>query len=116
MVLVVVVCTRLRLNPDNVATPVAASLGDITTLALLAGLSTLLHVWLSKLFLWSHPTEYTNAVLHGASGRYFPAETISLDTLRFRYLSSYVGFHNFVFNLEFVNLLGIIEIIAIDSP
>ncbi|CAN8017221.1 unnamed protein product [Ixodes persulcatus] len=48
MVLVVVVCRRFRLNPDNVATPVAASLGDITTLALLAGLATLLHVVLGN--------------------------------------------------------------------
>lgn len=48
MVLVVVVCRRFRLNPDNVATPVAASLGDITTLALLAGLATLLHVVLGS--------------------------------------------------------------------
>lgn len=46
MVLVIFVCQRLRVNPDNVATPVAASLGDIITLALLAGSATLLHVTL----------------------------------------------------------------------
>ncbi|CAN7939924.1 unnamed protein product, partial [Ixodes hexagonus] len=81
MVLVVVVCRRFRLNPDNVATPVAASLGDITTLALLAGLATLLHVvlgnyqWLSGAVLalmialaplWAllaHRNPYTREVL-----------------------------------------------------
>ncbi|XP_064489183.1 solute carrier family 41 member 1-like [Ornithodoros turicata] len=54
MVLVVIVCRRFHLNPDNVATPVAASLGDITTLALLAGLSTLMHVKLGS-YPWATP-------------------------------------------------------------
>jgi solute carrier family 41 len=31
-----VVSRRLRINPDNVATPVAASLGDLVTLAILS--------------------------------------------------------------------------------
>lgn len=57
MILVIVLCQRLRMNPDNVATPVAASLGDVITLALLAGFATLLHVplrnhqWASGLLL-----------------------------------------------------------------
>lgn len=57
MVLVIVLCQRLHMNPDNVATPVAASLGDVITLALLAGFATLLHVplrdqqWASGLLL-----------------------------------------------------------------
>lgn len=54
MVGVVVLARRWHLNPDNVATPIAASLGDLTTLALLAGISSLLFqhngvVWLSPL-------------------------------------------------------------------
>lgn len=36
MIIVVLVSKKLGVNPDNVATPVAASLGDLTTLALLA--------------------------------------------------------------------------------
>lgn len=36
MIGVVLLSKRLGINPDNVATPVAASLGDLTTLALLA--------------------------------------------------------------------------------
>lgn len=57
MILVIVMCQRLRMNPDNVATPVAASLGDVITLALLAGFATLLHVplqdyqWVSGILL-----------------------------------------------------------------
>jgi len=39
MVLVIVGARKCRINPDNVATPVAASLGDITTLGLLAWIS-----------------------------------------------------------------------------
>jgi solute carrier family 41 len=42
MVIVVLVSTKLHINPDNVATPIAASLGDLITLSLLAGVSTLL--------------------------------------------------------------------------
>lgn len=57
MILVIVMCQRLRMNPDNVATPVAASLGDVITLALIAGFATLLHVplqdyqWVSGILL-----------------------------------------------------------------
>jgi len=40
MVLVIAVSRRLDINPDNIATPVAASLGDLVTLSLLAVLGT----------------------------------------------------------------------------
>lgn len=43
MVGVVVISRKCRINPDNVATPIAASLGDLTTLSLLAGISHLLY-------------------------------------------------------------------------
>lgn len=46
----VVVCSRkCNVNPDNVATPIAASLGDLTTLALLSAISRFLHSCLGKL-------------------------------------------------------------------
>merc|ERR1719192_2074191 len=48
MVAVILLARRLRCDPDNVATPIAASLGDVTTLGLLA--------WISDL-LYSHMTE-----------------------------------------------------------
>ncbi|CAL1287765.1 unnamed protein product [Larinioides sclopetarius] len=39
----VVICSRkCHINPDNVATPIAASLGDLTTLSLLAGICNVL--------------------------------------------------------------------------
>ena len=34
---------RLGVNPDNIATPVAAALGDLVTLALLSVLATIFH-------------------------------------------------------------------------
>lgn len=43
MVAVIVLSRRLNINPDNVATPIAASLGDLTTLALLSYLSSYLY-------------------------------------------------------------------------
>lgn len=36
MVTVIVVSRKLNINPDNVATPVAGSLGDLTATAVLA--------------------------------------------------------------------------------
>jgi len=39
MVAVVVLSRRFHINPDNVATPIAASLGDLTTISLLAALA-----------------------------------------------------------------------------
>ncbi|XP_063218614.1 solute carrier family 41 member 1-like [Bacillus rossius redtenbacheri] len=51
---VIVLSHWLHVNPDNVATPIAASLGDITSLALLSWVATLLYEvagkssWISK--------------------------------------------------------------------
>lgn len=42
MVGVILFSRRFNINPDNVATPIAASLGDLTTLALLSWIATLL--------------------------------------------------------------------------
>lgn len=39
MVCVVVLSRQFNINPDNVATPIAASLGDLTTISLLAALA-----------------------------------------------------------------------------
>ncbi|XP_052285673.1 solute carrier family 41 member 1-like [Dreissena polymorpha] len=57
MVGVVLLSKKVNINPDNVATPIAASLGDITTLSLLAGIGSLLfkaigtQQWLSPLLI-----------------------------------------------------------------
>ncbi|KAM6927720.1 solute carrier family 41 member 1 isoform 2-T2 [Xenentodon cancila] len=40
MIGVIVLSRKVGINPDNVATPIAASLGDLITLSLLAGIST----------------------------------------------------------------------------
>ena len=42
MIVVVILSHRLSINPDNVATPIAASLGDLTTLTLLANFASIL--------------------------------------------------------------------------
>ena len=39
----VIVCFLVKINPDNVATPIAASLGDLFMLVVLAGLSSALY-------------------------------------------------------------------------
>ncbi|KAJ4927610.1 hypothetical protein JOQ06_015335 [Pogonophryne albipinna] len=40
MIGVIIAARKVGINPDNVATPIAASLGDLITLSLLAGIST----------------------------------------------------------------------------
>lgn len=43
MILVIIFSRHFNINPDNVATPIAASLGDLTTLTLLAMISNSVH-------------------------------------------------------------------------
>ena len=43
MIGVILISKECQINPDNVATPIAASLGDLVTLALLSGMSNLIY-------------------------------------------------------------------------
>ena len=43
MVVVILMSRKYRINPDNVATPIAASLGDLVTLSLLSWIASLLY-------------------------------------------------------------------------
>ena len=43
MMAVIMGSQRFNINPDNVATPIAASMGDLVTLALLAWIASLLY-------------------------------------------------------------------------
>ncbi|XP_020285388.1 solute carrier family 41 member 1-like [Pseudomyrmex gracilis] len=43
MVAVILLSRQMNINPDNVATPIAASLGDLTTLALLSWIASMLY-------------------------------------------------------------------------
>ncbi|CAN7975545.1 unnamed protein product, partial [Ixodes persulcatus] len=45
MTTIVLLARKMHLNPDNVAAPIAASLGDLTTLALLSTISSSLLPW-----------------------------------------------------------------------
>jgi solute carrier family 41 len=38
MIVVIVASHKCKINPDNIATPIAASLGDLTTLTILASI------------------------------------------------------------------------------
>lgn len=51
MVLVIILSRMFRINPDNVATPIAASLGDLTTLALLAFISNSVYGAIGSIYL-----------------------------------------------------------------
>jgi solute carrier family 41 len=41
---IIIISKRLKLNPDNIATPIASSLGDLVTLAILSGVGTGLYL------------------------------------------------------------------------
>lgn len=43
MVAVILLSKQINIDPDNIATPIAASLGDLTTLMLLSGIASLLY-------------------------------------------------------------------------
>jgi len=52
MCAVIILSKKYGVNPDNVATPIAASLGDLVTLALLSIVSNFLHKKIGKLILF----------------------------------------------------------------
>ena len=52
MIAVIVSSRHCNINPDNVATPIAASLGDLTTLALLSWIASLLYEAIGKYFIF----------------------------------------------------------------
>eukprot|EP00088_Acartia_fossae_P040811 TRINITY_DN42553_c0_g1_i1.p1 TRINITY_DN42553_c0_g1~~TRINITY_DN42553_c0_g1_i1.p1 ORF type:complete len:475 (-),score=113.76 TRINITY_DN42553_c0_g1_i1:1284-2708(-) len=54
MIVVIVIARHLNINPDNVATPIAASLGDVTTLGLLAWIANILYEHLKVGLFTSH--------------------------------------------------------------
>merc|ERR550532_3450006 len=54
MVIVIVLARKFRCNPDNIATPIAASLGDVTTLGLLAWIADILYNDLEKELFTAH--------------------------------------------------------------
>eukprot|EP00042_Codosiga_hollandica_P041048 m.362669 g.362669 ORF g.362669 m.362669 type:complete len:321 (+) comp56018_c0_seq15:586-1548(+) len=69
---------RFKINPDNVATPIAAALGDLITLAILAGFGSFLYAcmkpqpWVAPLFVVIFsigvlPTCYKRAYAHPAT-------------------------------------------------
>ncbi|XP_058791348.1 solute carrier family 41 member 1-like isoform X2 [Phymastichus coffea] len=62
MVAVILFSRRLNINPDNVATPIAASLGDLTTLALLSWIASLLYNSISTAS-WIAPTVIVFCIL-----------------------------------------------------
>ncbi|XP_075264292.1 solute carrier family 41 member 1-like [Convolutriloba macropyga] len=50
MIAVVCMSRKLNLNPDNIATPVAASLGDLITISILAFVASFFHETIEELF------------------------------------------------------------------
>lgn len=70
MVAVVLCSRKCNVNPDNVATPIAASLGDLTTLALLSAISRFLHSCIGKFYLKSYTCRLESLIPHMPAYRY----------------------------------------------
>lgn len=62
MVGVIIVSRKMGINPDNVATPIAASLGDLITLSLLAGIGSFVFQFRGICLLTCHPPGVSNWV------------------------------------------------------
>jgi solute carrier family 41 len=57
MIAVILVTHRLRINPDNIATPLAASFGDVVSITVLANIANLLYAYHGKI---SHKLKFWN--------------------------------------------------------
>lgn len=66
MIGVIIASRKVGINPDNVATPIAASLGDLITLSLLAGISTGLYKELGNTGVFIHLFETFFEVVLGS--------------------------------------------------
>jgi solute carrier family 41 len=42
---IIIISHKYKINPDNIATPIASSLGDLVTLGILSGVGTFLYVY-----------------------------------------------------------------------
>ena len=64
MIGVIIAARKVGINPDNVATPIAASLGDLITLSLLAGISTGLYKELGNESHEGHTVHLIRLIFH----------------------------------------------------
>jgi hypothetical protein len=69
MMFVIIISKRFNINPDNIATPIAASLGDLVTLLILSALCTILYKISKKIIKVNNP-EYQLIITFFVS-RYF---------------------------------------------
>ena len=52
VMIIIIISHRFNVNPDNIATPIASSLGDVVTLAILAGVGSFLFELSNELYLF----------------------------------------------------------------
>ncbi len=52
MICLVICCHKHSINPDNIVTPIASSLGDLTTVSLLCYSCVIIYNWTSSANLW----------------------------------------------------------------
>ena len=65
MIFIVMVSRPLKINPDNVATPIAASLGDLVTLSLLSGIAYGLYKVKGERVWWSLSNPFVDKEFYG---------------------------------------------------
>ncbi|VDK18585.1 unnamed protein product [Anisakis simplex] len=77
MIIVVTISMKLSINPDNIATPIAACLGDLTTLALLILIGTLFHSMRNTPNEWILTTVYVSLLIVAPFWAYLSAKDAS---------------------------------------
>ena len=110
MVAVVLCSRKCNINPDNVATPIAASLGDLTTLALLSTISRFLHSCIGKFEIKSYIFRSEALISHMPAYRYPAQRTAFYKFMPYR--SVFVVFFSitllWLFQLVLVCVFGIL--------
>lgn len=78
MIGVIIGSRKVGINPDNVATPIAASLGDLITLSLLAGVSSTLYQYRGEDTQQTFPTSFQQVAAQTGSIGVFPFRVLLL--------------------------------------
>ena len=98
MIAVIVLSRKCKINPDNVATPIAASLGDLTTLALLSFISNVMYKTLGQSTMCTPAFMYTHVFFQWRSQLTFRRYLHAYLRLLFRLSSIIVVLCLFLFS------------------
>jgi Divalent cation transporter len=77
LVAVILLSNKYKVNPDNMATPLAASIGDVVSISMLSFITSILFARLGKLLMRFNPAVLS--LLLSYRGRYSPLDDLCSD-------------------------------------